>query len=141
MLADIRLVTSTIAFLFAVYATCASAYGDWKARLARVESAGNAALGVFPLLTISVAVVVRALHSLDLSPAHVSEVASPAISTFLRVMALWGGQHGSMPLWASIMSGFVMIALLRKWGRDRRADAIRRVHPDAAPDLFVELIV
>jgi len=119
MVADVGLVALVIAFFFSVYAVLASIYGGLKGRSAWVESARNASLIVFPLLSISVLAVVYSLYVLDLSQAYVYDVASHAMSTFLRVTALWGGQQGSVLFWAWIMSGFVLLVLIRKWEQDR----------------------
>ncbi len=119
MLADIGLISLTIAFLFSLFATIASAYGGWRARTDWVESARNAALLVFPLLTIPVLVIVYSLYKFDFSLAYVYDVSSRAMSPFLRVTALWGGQQGSVLFWAWLMAGSVGIVLLRKWERDR----------------------
>lgn len=119
MLVDVGLIALTIAFTFSVYATFASLYGGWYARTKWVDSARNASLLVFPLLTISVLVVVYSLYAFDFSLAYVYDVSSRAMSTFLRVTALWGGQQGSVLFWAWVMAGFVGIMLQRKWDRDR----------------------
>jgi len=119
MVTDIGLIALSIAFLFASYATIASAYGGWARRPAWVESARNASLIVFPFLTISVLMVVYSLYTLDFSLAYVYDVSSTAMSPFLRVTALWGGQNGSVLFWAWIMAGFVAVVLLRKWEHDR----------------------
>src|SRR3990172_1306619 len=119
MIADTGFIALTVAFIFTFYATFASAYGGWRGRAAWVESARNAALLVFPLLTVSVVIVVYALYTLDFSLAYVYDVSSQAMSPFLRLTALWGGQQGSVLFWAWIMAGFMMIVLLRKWDRDR----------------------
>ncbi len=119
MLADIGLIALAIAFLFSLYATFVSLYGALYGRVAWVESARNAALLVFPLLTIPVLVVVYALYTFDFSLAYVYDVSSRAMSPFLRVTALWGGQNGSVLFWAWLMAAFVGIVLLRKWDRDR----------------------
>jgi len=119
MLADIGLFAVVIAFLLAIYATIASFYGGRRERLALVESARNAAILVFPLMTISVVILVYLLYKLDFSIAYVADVSSQAMSPFLRVTALWGGQQGSVLFWAWMMAGFVMVVLLRKWQRNR----------------------
>ncbi len=56
---------------------------------------------------------------MDFSLAYVYDVSSTAMSPFLRLTALWGGQQGSVLFWAWIMSAFVMIVLLRKWEENR----------------------
>lgn len=119
MLADIGLIALAIAFLLSLYATFASLYGGWRGGIAWVESARNATLLVFPLLTISVVVIVYALYTLDFSLAYVYDVSSRAMSPFLRVTALWGGQQGSVLFWAWLMAAFVALILLRKWDQDR----------------------
>ncbi|HEY4720206.1 MAG TPA: cytochrome c biogenesis protein CcsA, partial [Anaerolineae bacterium] len=119
MLGEIGLFAIGIAFLLAVYATLASAYGGRTNRSAWVESARNAALLVFPLLTIAVLIIVYALVTLDFSLAYVVDVSSRSMSPFLRVTALWGGQSGSILFWAWLMAGFVAVVLVRKWQRDR----------------------
>ena len=119
MLTDIGLITLVIAFLLSLYATLASLYGGWRGQQAWVESARNAALLVFPLLTIPVMVIVYALYTLDFSLAYVYDVSSRAMSPFLRVTALWGGQQGSVLFWAWLMAAFVGSVLLKKWERDR----------------------
>lgn len=119
MLADIGLISLTIAFIFSLYSTFAALYGGWYQRPSWVDSARNASLLVFPLLTVSVLVVVYALYTFDFSLAYVYDVSSRAMSSFLRVTALWGGQQGSVLFWAWLMAGFVGIVLLRKWERDQ----------------------
>jgi len=119
MIADIGLISLSIAFLFSVYATLASFYGGWRDRAEWTESARNASILVFPLLSISVLAVIYSLYVMDFSLAYVADVSSRAMSPFLRLTALWGGQQGSVLFWAWIMAGFMMIVLLRKWDRDR----------------------
>lgn len=119
MIADIGLISLSLAFIFSLYATLASVFGGWRGKAAWVQSARNASLLVFPLLTISATAVVYSLYVMDFSLAYVAEVSSTAMSPFLRMTALWGGQQGSVLFWAWIMSGFVMIVLLRRWDRDR----------------------
>jgi cytochrome c-type biogenesis protein CcmF len=118
MIADIGLFALAISFGLAVYATGASAYGGRWNRPTWVESARNASLLVFPLLTISVIALLYSLYVMDFSLSYVNDVASRSMSPFLRLVALWGGQQGSMLFWAWIMAGFVMAVLLRKWERD-----------------------
>ncbi len=119
MLAEIGLMALGVAFLLAVYATVVSALGGAKKRPSWVKSARNATIAAFPMLTISVAIIVYSLYVMDFSLAYVVAVSSRAMSPFLRVTALWGGQAGSLLFWAWIMSGFVTAVLAQKWERDR----------------------
>ena len=119
MLADIGLIALVIAFLFSLYAMFASLYGAMYSKFPWVESARNASLLVFPLLTVPVVVVAYSLYNFDFSLAYVYDVSSRAMSPFLRVTALWGGQEGSVLFWAWLMAAFVGLVLLRKWEQDR----------------------
>ncbi len=119
MLADIGFMTLNAAFVLAIYATVVSAWGGAQNRPEWVKSARNAAIVAFPMLTIPVAILVYSLYVMDFSLAYVVDVSSQAMSPFLRLTALWGGQEGSILFWAWLMSGFVMMALIRKWDRDR----------------------
>ncbi len=119
MIADIGMLSLTMALLLAVYTATAALYGGWKGRWTWVESARNASVMIFFMLTISVVAVVYSLVRLDLSLAYVSEVSSRATSLFLRVTALWGGQRGSILFWAWLMSAFLAAVAIRKWDTDR----------------------
>jgi cytochrome c-type biogenesis protein CcmF len=119
MIADIGFLALSVAFLLAMYATIVSAWGGAKNRPFLVISARNAAIIAFPMLTVSVAVLVYSLYVMDFSLAYVVDVSSRDMSPFLRVTALWGGQAGSILFWGWIMSGFVAAVLARKWERDR----------------------
>ncbi len=119
MLVEIGLIALSLSFIVAVYAACASAYGGRRERPVLIESGRNGALIAFPLLTISLVILVYSLYTMDFSLAYVTDVTSSAMSPFLRVTALWGGQAGSILFWAWMMSGFVAAVTLRKWDRDR----------------------
>jgi len=119
MLADIGLITLILAFFAGAYGTWASQYGGRHRRPVWVASSRNAALLVFPLLSIAVLILVYSLYTLDFSLSYVADVSSAAMSPFLRVTALWGGQQGSILFWAWLMSGFVAVVVLRKWEQDQ----------------------
>ena len=126
MLYDIGYFALLLSFLLALYAAGAAAYGAQAERSGGsagrpylVESARNAALAAFPLLTLAVLIVIFGLVTLDFSQAYVADVSSRAMPGFLRVTALWGGQQGSILFWAWMMSGFSAAVLIRKWQRDR----------------------
>ncbi len=119
MLADIGFMALNIAFLLALYATVVSALGGAQKRPEWVKSARNATLITFPMLTIPVIILVYKLYTMDFSLAYVVDVSSQAMSPFLRLTALWGGQEGSILFWGWLMAGFVATVLVRKWDRDR----------------------
>lgn len=119
MVPDIGLIALSIALGAAVYATLLSVYGGMLQHPKWVASARNATLVVFGLLTISVLAVTYSLYTLDFSQAYVADVSSQAMSPFLRLTALWGGQQGSVLFWAWLMAGFVAVVVVRKWEVER----------------------
>ncbi len=93
MLADTGLIALVLAFLFSFYATFASLYGASSGRQAWIESARNASLLIFPLLTIPVLVIVYTLYTFDFSLAYVYEVSSRAMSPLRK----WDRDRELMP--------------------------------------------
>src|SRR3990172_1687314 len=114
MLYDVGYLALLISFLLALYAAGAAVFGGQAQRPAFVGSARNAALVVFPLLSLAVLIVVYGLVTLEFNQAYVADVSSRAMSTFLRVTALWGGQQGSLLFWGWMMSGFTATVMIRK---------------------------
>jgi cytochrome c-type biogenesis protein CcmF len=119
MVVDIGLIALVIGFTLSLYSTFVSLCGGIYGQMSWVDSARNASLLVFPLLTISVVVVIYSLYTFDFSLVYAYDVSSRAMSPFLRITALWGGQQGSILFWAWIMAGFVGAVLMRNWDRDR----------------------
>ena len=106
-------------FALAIYAAGAAVFGAQSRRAQFVESARNAALLVFPLLSLAVLIVIYGLVTLDFTLVYVADVSNRSMSTFLRLTALWGGQAGSVLFWGWMMSGFAAAVLIHKWQRDR----------------------
>lgn len=122
MIAEIGLIALVIAALATLYALAAAFVAARRGRpdgTLLVESACNAALMVFALLTVSSLSIVYLLVTGDFSVRYVWEVSSRAMSPFLRVTALWGGQAGSILFWAWLMSSFIAVLLARPWRENR----------------------
>lgn len=120
MLVEVGLVALGLAALATLYAMGA-AVASTRARDGGqlLESARNAAVLTFPLLTVASLIVIYLLVVGDFSVHYVWETSSHSMSPFLRVTALWGGQAGSLLFWCWVMSGFIAAALFRGWERDR----------------------
>lgn len=119
MLYDLGYFALLLSFILGLYAASAAVFGAQSKRPQFVDSARNAAIIVFPLLTLAVVIVLYGLVALDFSQAYVVDVSSRTMPLFLRVTALWGGQAGSILFWSWIMSGFAAAVMIRKWERDR----------------------
>src|SRR5512136_270553 len=120
MIVEVGLIALILGSLTTLYALGAALVGaDRKDGGKLVASARNAAVLTFLLLTLSALVIVYLLVVGDFSVKYVYDASSRAMNGFLRVTALWGGQAGSLLFWAWLMSGFIAVALLRKWERDQ----------------------
>ncbi len=108
-----------ITFLVSLYGVGAAVYGVRKNAPAWVDSARNAMLLTFPLLTLAAFSLIYLLVNGHYEVEFVASVTSDSMPTYLKVTALWGGQAGSLVFWVWLMSAFASAVTLRKWERDR----------------------
>jgi len=108
-----------ITFLVSLYAAGAAIYGVRRNAHAWVDSARNAMLLTFPLLSLSALTIIYLLVTNHYEVEYVTEVTSRSMPMYLKVTALWGGQAGSLVFWSWLMSAFATAVTLRKWDRDR----------------------
>ncbi len=119
MVANLGYGALVIAFLISLYGTFAAIYGVRKRAPAWVDSARNAMLLTWPLITLSALSIILLLVDNHYEVEYVSSVTSLSMPFYLKVTALWGGQAGSLVFWAWLMSAFASAVMLRKWDRDR----------------------
>jgi len=119
MIANFGYGALVITFLVTLYGIGASLYGLLKNKPAWVDSARNAMLLTFPLLTLSALSIIYLLVTDHYEVEYVASVTSRAMPLYLKVTALWGGQAGSLVFWSWLMSAFASAVTLRKWDRDR----------------------
>jgi cytochrome c-type biogenesis protein CcmF len=118
MLSTLGYLTLALAFLLTVYGLIAVTWGLAQKSAAWIESARLALLLIFPLVTISLVVLVAFLASQRFDVAYVYSVTSLEMPLYLRVTALWGGQSGSLLFWSWLLAGFLLFFALRKWHGD-----------------------
>lgn len=119
MLANLGYGAVFITALLCLYSIGAAVYGAQRKQTVWVDSARNAMLLIFPLLSLAALSLVIQLVTSHFEVAFVTEVTSRAMPTYLKVTAWWGGQAGSLLFWAWLMSAFTSAVTLRKWDRDR----------------------
>jgi cytochrome c-type biogenesis protein CcmF len=119
MIANFGLGALILTFGVAIYGVAAAIYGARKNSLAWVESARLAMLTSFPLMGLVALSLIVLLTNNQFEMRFVYEVSSRSMPFYLKVTALWGGQSGSLILWALLMSAFAGAVALRKWDRDR----------------------
>lgn len=119
MLAEIGYGIIVIAFLVALYSVGAAVYGERRKAPGAVESARRAMLLLWPLISLSAAVLIYLLITNHFEVSFVYDVTSRSMPTYLKVTAWWGGQAGSLVFWSWLMSAFASLVTLRRWDRDR----------------------
>jgi cytochrome c-type biogenesis protein CcmF len=119
MIANLGFGALIITFLVSLYGIGASLYGLNQKKPAWVDSARNAMLLTFPLLTLSALSIIYLLVTDHYEVEYVANVTSRTMPMYLKVTALWGGQAGSLVFWSWLMAAFASAVTLRKWDRDR----------------------
>jgi cytochrome c-type biogenesis protein CcmF len=108
-----------LALASTLYALIASLVGGRNENDALVESARNAAVMVWPLLTMAAILLIAHLVGGDFGVSYVWSVTDRSMPTYLKVTALWGSQAGSLLFWSWLMSTFTAAVMLRNWRRER----------------------
>ena len=108
-----------ITFLISIFGVIAAIYGATRNAPEWVNSARNAMLLTWPLLTISALSIIYLLVTGHYEVEYVSSVTSNSMPIYLRITALWGGQSGSLVFWSWLMAAFASAVTLRKWDRDK----------------------
>lgn len=119
MIVELGFGAIVITFVISIYGVVAAIYGVRKNQPVWVDSARNAMLLTFPLLTLASLVLVFLLVGNHYEVEYVASVTSNSMPLYLRMTALWGGQSGSLLFWSWLMSGFASAVTLRNWKRDR----------------------
>lgn len=119
MTLTLGLTSLVLAFICALYAAVAALVAGRRKLNAWIDSARNAAMLTWPLLTLASLSIIAMLVQGQYEVAYVSDVSSQAMPWYLKVTALWGGQAGSLLFWSWLMSAFASAAMLRRWDRDR----------------------
>ena len=119
MIANFGYGTLIISFLVSLYGIGASVYGIRRNLPSWVNSARNAMLLTWPLVSLTAASIIILLLQGSYEVNYVATVTSNSMPFYLKITALWGGQAGSLIFWSWLMSAFASAVTLRKWDRDR----------------------
>ena len=119
MVANLGYAALVITFLISIYGVGAAIYGALRKSPSWVDSARNAMLLTWPLVTLAALSIIYLLVTNHYEIEYVAQVTSNSMPLYLKVTALWGGQAGSLVFWSWLMSAFASAVMLRKWDRDR----------------------
>ncbi len=114
MLANIAYSVLWLGFLLSVYCIIAAYIGLKRYTHASwLLSAQRAMLVIFPLLSISLGILLVLLINEHYEIAYVANVVSQSSPLFYRIVALWAGQEGSICFWTWLLSAVSFIFFLK----------------------------
>ena len=113
MTADLGYGMTLVALGLAVYGGVAAGVGARTGRLALVESAQHAALGVFVLVTSCFALLTYAFLTFDFSIRYVATNTNLGTPFYYRITGVWGALEGSIILWAWMLALYTIILIVR----------------------------
>jgi len=111
--ADLGYGMTLVALGLAVYGGLAAGIGAKTGRLALVESAQHAALGVFALVTSCFALLTYAFLTFDFSVRYVATNTNLGTPFYYRITAVWGALEGSIILWSWMLALYTIILIVR----------------------------
>jgi cytochrome c-type biogenesis protein CcmF len=113
MIPEIGAGALAVALVLAVYGSAAAAVGGRTGRVALVESAQHAALGVFTLVAACLGLLAYAFLTFDFSVRYVASNTNLGTPFYYRLTAVWGALEGSIILWTCMLSIYTLIVILR----------------------------
>src|SRR5262245_21644820 len=108
-----------LALFFTAWGLGSAVFGALAGREDWVRSAERAVFAVFALLTLAIVGVEFALLGDRFDVAFVAQVSSREQPWGFKIPALWGGQAGSLLLWAWMLSAFSALAVFQNRARNR----------------------
>ncbi|MEP6539513.1 MAG: heme lyase CcmF/NrfE family subunit [Bryobacteraceae bacterium] len=100
-----------LAFCLSIYAIAGSLIGKWKNKPFLVLSAERAVYSVWFLVATAVGILVHALVAGDFRLSYVAQNTNHAMPWYYKVTAWWGGQAGSLMLWAFVLSSYAAVVV------------------------------
>jgi cytochrome c-type biogenesis protein CcmF len=111
--ADLGYGMTLVALALAVYGGVAAGVGARTGRLALVESAQHAALGVFALVTSCFVLLTYAFLTFDFSVRYVATNTNLGTPFYYRITGVWGALEGSIILWSWMLALYTIILIVR----------------------------
>jgi cytochrome c-type biogenesis protein CcmF len=102
-----------VAFGLACYGSVTAAVGARTGRPALLQSAQHAALAIFILIVLAMALLVSAFLTFDFSVRYVAMNTNRGTPFYYRITALWGALEGSIVLWSWMLALYTLIVIVR----------------------------
>jgi len=111
--ADLGYGMTIVALGLALYGGVSAGVGARTGRLALIESAQHAALGVFVLVTSCFALLTYAFLTFDFSVRYVATNTNLGTPFYYRITGVWGALEGSIILWSWMLALYTVILIVR----------------------------
>src|SRR5882724_5385454 len=102
-----------LAFCFAIYAVIGSVAGKLGRRPFLVLSAERAVYCVWALLTVAASLLVYSLIAGDFRLSYVAEHSNKSMELPYKFASWWGGQEGSLLLWAWLVASYSSVVVFK----------------------------
>lgn len=109
-----------LAFCFSVYSIVSSLLGKWKRKPLLVLSGERSVYASWLLLTGAAGLLIYALVTGDYRLSYVYANTNRAMPGAYKFAAWWGGQSGSLLLWAWILSTYAVVVVWSNRGKFRQ---------------------
>jgi cytochrome c-type biogenesis protein CcmF len=102
-----------LAFCFAIYSVVAALLGKRAKRPFLTLSAERAVYSVWALLTVAAGILIAKLFQGDFRMAYVWEHSNTSMLPVYKFAAWWGGQEGSLLLWAWLLATYSSVVVFQ----------------------------
>ena len=119
MITDVGYIALLIGMVMAAYGAIAAVLGTRQHIPELVASARNATFAMGGLVTVAGVALLYALIGHDFGIKYVANYTSRDLPLFYIVAAFWAGQEGSLLLWAWLLAGFAVVAVIQNWDQHR----------------------
>lgn len=102
------------------YGAVAAAIAGRRKNLALARSAENSLVAAFVVVVAASACLINLLLTDDFRVQYVAGYSASNIPTIYKFTAFWGGQAGSLLMWALVLAFFCLVAVVQNRNRNRK---------------------
>ena len=113
MIPELGYGATIVALVLALGGAGAAAAGGRVGRVALIEAAQRAAVGVFVLVSFCFALLTYAFLAFDFSVRYVANNTNLGTPFYYRITGVWGALEGSIILWSWMLALYTLVIVLR----------------------------
>jgi len=113
MIPELGYGATVAALVLALWGAGAAAASSRTGNASLLRSGERAALGVWALITVCIALMLYAFLTFDFSVQYVAINTNRATPFYYRITALWGALEGSIVLWSWMLSIYTLIVVVQ----------------------------